>query len=103
MRAPVSWIAEFAELPAGLTGSELGDALVRVGLEVERVESPADGVSGPLLVGRVRSIEELTEFKKPIRYCQVDVGEPELSGNVCGARYFAVSDLNVAVLTGTVL
>ena len=32
MRAPVSWIAEHAELPAGLSARELGDALVRVGL-----------------------------------------------------------------------
>ena len=103
MRAPVSWIAEFAELPAGLTGPELGDALVRVGLEVERVESPADGVSGPLVIGRVMSIEELAEFKKPIRFCLVDVGEPEPRGIVCGARNFAEGDLIVAALPGTVL
>ena len=55
MRAAVSWIAEHVELPAGLTGRELGEALIRVGLEVERVESAADGVSGPIVVGRVAS------------------------------------------------
>lgn len=103
MRAPVSWIAEFAALPAGLSGPALGEALVRVGLEVERVESPADGVSGPLLIGRVTSIEELSEFKKPIRYCLVDVGEPEPRGIVCGARNFAEGDLIVAALPGAVL
>ena len=103
MRAPVSWIAEFAELPDGLTGPELGEALVRAGLEVERVESPADGVSGPLVVGRVASIEELTEFKKPIRFCLVDVGEPAPRGVVCGARNFAEGDLVVAALPGAVL
>ncbi|HEV2888317.1 MAG TPA: phenylalanine--tRNA ligase subunit beta, partial [Jatrophihabitans sp.] len=103
MRAPVSWIAEFAELPAGLSGQQLGEALVRVGLEVERVESPADGVSGPLLIGRVERIEELAEFKKPIRYCLVDVGEPAPRGIVCGARNFAEGDLIVAALPGAVL
>ncbi|MEO6504099.1 MAG: phenylalanine--tRNA ligase subunit beta [Jatrophihabitantaceae bacterium] len=103
MRAPVSWIAEFVALPAGLSGPALGEALVRVGLEVERVESPADGVSGPLLVGRVCSISELTEFKKPIRFCLVDVGEPEPRGIVCGARNFAEGDLIVAALPGSVL
>lgn len=103
MRAPVSWIAEFTALPAGLSGAALGEALVRVGLEVERVSSPADGVSGPLLIGRVRSIEELTEFNKPIRYCLVDVGEPAPRGIVCGARNFAEGDLIVAALPGSVL
>ena len=29
-------------------------------------------VAGPLVLGRVLSIEELSEFKKPIRHCQVD-------------------------------
>ncbi len=103
MRAPMSWIAEFAALPAGLSGAELGEALVRVGLEVERVSAPADAVSGPLVLGRVRSIEELTEFKKPIRFCQVDVGEPAPRGIVCGARNFAEGDLIVAALPGSVL
>ncbi|MGI8667825.1 MAG: phenylalanine--tRNA ligase subunit beta, partial [Jatrophihabitans sp.] len=103
MRAPVSWIGEHVELPDGLTGRQLGDALVRVGLEVERVESAADGIGGPLLIGRVRAIEELTEFKKPIRYCQVDVGEPAPRGIVCGARNFAQGDLVVVALPGAVL
>ena len=103
MRAPVSWIAEFAELPAGLTGAQLGEALVRVGLEVERVSAPADAVSGPLLAGRVSSIEELTGFKKPIRFCLVDVGEPEPRGIVCGARNFAEGDLVVVALPGATL
>jgi phenylalanyl-tRNA synthetase beta chain len=99
----MSWIAEFVELPAGLSGPALGEELVRVGLEVERVESPADGISGPLLVGRVESIEELTGYKKPIRFCLVDVGEPEPRGIVCGARNFAEGDLIVAALPGAVL
>src|SRR4051812_7895095 len=103
MRARVSWIAEFVELPAGLSGQALGEALVRVGLEVERVSAPADAVSGPLLLGRVLRIEELTEFKKPIRYCLVDVGEPEPRGIVCGARNFAEGDLVVVALPGAVL
>jgi phenylalanyl-tRNA synthetase beta chain len=103
MRAPVSWIAEFVELPARLSGAALGEALIRVGLEVERVESPADAVTGPLRVGQVISIEELTDFKKPIRFCTVDVGEPAPRGIVCGARNFSEGDLIVAALPGAVL
>jgi len=103
MRAPVSWIAEHVDLPDGLTARELGDALIRVGLEVERVESAADALSGPIVVGRVADIEELTEFKKPIRFCQVEVGDEQPRGIVCGARNFAVGDLVVAALPGAVL
>jgi phenylalanyl-tRNA synthetase beta chain len=103
MRAPVSWIAEHVELPAGLTARELGEALIRVGLEVERVDSAADRITGRLLVGRVLSIEELTEFKKPIRYCQVEVAEDQPRGIVCGARNFAEGDLVVVALPGAVL
>ena len=104
MRAPVSWIAEHVDLPAGLTARELGDALVRVGLEVERVESAADGISGPLVVGRVLSFtDEPQKNGKVIRWCSVDVGEDEPRGIVCGAHNFAVDDLIIAVLPGAVL
>ncbi|MFL6164273.1 MAG: phenylalanine--tRNA ligase subunit beta [Jatrophihabitantaceae bacterium] len=103
MRAPVSWLAEHVELPAGLSARELGEALIRVGLEVERVDSPADGISGPLVVGQVLSIEDLAEFKKPIRYCLVEVGEPQPRGIVCGARNFGEGDLVVVALPGAVL
>jgi phenylalanyl-tRNA synthetase beta chain len=51
----------------------------------------------------VRSIEELTGFKKPIRYCLVDVGNDQPQGVVCGARNFAEGDLVVVSLPGAVL
>ena len=41
MRAAVTWVAEHVELPPGTSSREVGDALVRVGLEVERVDSAA--------------------------------------------------------------
>jgi phenylalanyl-tRNA synthetase beta chain len=56
-----------------------------------------------LTVGRVAEIEELTEFKKPIRAVKVDVGEVELRDIVCGATNFAVGDLVVVALPGSVL
>jgi phenylalanyl-tRNA synthetase beta chain len=104
MRAPVSWLAEHVELPDGLSARALGDALVRVGLEVERVESGADGLSGPILVGRVLSFEDEPQRNgKTIRWCQVDVGEAEPRGIVCGAHNFAPGDLVVVSLPGAVL
>ncbi|MDT4943464.1 MAG: phenylalanyl-tRNA synthetase beta chain [Pseudonocardiales bacterium] len=104
MRAPVAWIAEFVDLPEGLTPRELGDALVRVGLEIEKVESGADGLSGPIVVGQVLSFDDEPQKNgKTIRWCQVDVGESEPRGIVCGAHNFAAGDLVVVALPGAVL
>jgi phenylalanyl-tRNA synthetase beta chain len=104
MRAAVSWLAEHVDLPADLSARELGDALVRVGLEVERVDSAADGITGPVLVGRVRSFEaEPQKNGKLIRWCLVDLGEGAPRGVVCGAQNFAAGDLVVVALPGSVL
>ncbi|MDF2977124.1 MAG: pheT [Actinomycetospora sp.] len=121
MRVPVSWLLQHVDLPPGDVPSPeaVGDALIRVGLEVEDVARIPVSV-GPLVVGRVRSIEELTEFKKPIRYCRVDVGDDaqrsstvEVGGEhneddgtrgiVCGATNFVEGDLVVVALPGAVL
>ncbi|KGH45978.1 phenylalanyl-tRNA synthetase subunit beta [Modestobacter caceresii] len=102
MKVPVSWLSEHVDIPAGTTVEELDEAFVRLGFEVEEVLRPPV-TTGPLVVGRVLEIEELTGFKKPIRYCQVDVGEETPRGIVCGARNFAVGDLVVAALPGAVL
>ncbi|WP_026925002.1 phenylalanine--tRNA ligase subunit beta [Glycomyces arizonensis] len=103
MRIPVSWLSEYAALPEGLSTAELDAALVDAGLEVEAVDDLRERVTGPLVVGRVASIEELTEFKKPIRHCQVEVGEDEPRSIICGARNFAEGDLVVVALPGAVL
>ncbi|MCW2618715.1 MAG: pheT, partial [Modestobacter sp.] len=102
MRVPIGWLAEHVDLPAGTTVEDLDTAFVRLGLEVEEIHRTPQ-TTGPLVVGRVLAIEELTGFKKPIRFCQVDVGEGAPRGIVCGARNFAVGDLIVAALPGAVL
>lgn len=85
---------------------ELDAGFVRVGFETEGYE-PIPETTGPLVFGRVLEIEELTGFKKPIRYCQVDVGQAngtgEPQGIICGARNFAEGDLVVVSLPGAVL
>lgn len=103
MRIPVSWLAEYAALPADLTTEALDAALVECGLEVEEVDDLRARVTGPLVVGRVVAIEELTEFKKPIRHCRVDVGEAEPRLIICGASNFAEGDLVVVALPGAEL
>ncbi|WP_019815416.1 phenylalanine--tRNA ligase subunit beta, partial [Saccharomonospora saliphila] len=73
MRVPVSWLTEHLELGPDVTPEQFADAFVRLGIEVEDVQR-VGRVTGPLVIGRVAAVEELTEFKKPIRYCRVDVG-----------------------------
>ncbi|MBF6485988.1 phenylalanine--tRNA ligase subunit beta [Nocardia otitidiscaviarum] len=109
MRVAQSWLTEILRRTTpewSVTPEELDAGFVRVGLEVEEVDRlrPVGGeIDKPLVVGRVAEITELTEFKKPIRFCKVDVGNPELQEIICGARNFAVGDLVVVVLPGGVL
>ncbi|MEZ0359821.1 phenylalanine--tRNA ligase subunit beta [Mycobacterium sp. SA01] len=105
MRLPYSWLREVVQRGApdwDVEPHDLEHALIRVGHEVEDIIALGP-VSGPLTVGRVTAIEELTEFKKPIRACKVDVGEAEDRDIVCGATNFAVGDLVVVALPGTTL
>lgn len=102
MRVPVSWLRECVDLPADLSARALGDRLLAVGLEVETVE--AVDVEGPLVVGVVRAYEIETHSNgKSIRWCQVDVGEDDLRGIVCGAHNFDAGDRVVVALPGAVL
>lgn len=109
MRVAQSWLTEIIARTVpewSVTPEELDAGFVRVGLEVEevdRLQRVTGDLERPLVVGRVTEITELTEFKKPIRFCKVDVGNPEPQEIICGARNFAVGDLVVVVLPGATL
>jgi phenylalanyl-tRNA synthetase beta chain len=83
----------------------VAERFTTAGLEVEgirRLGRGADAVTGTVL-GEILSFEELSDFKKPIRYCAVDVGADAPSHIVCGATNFAVGDRVVVALPGAVL
>ncbi|WP_037670604.1 phenylalanine--tRNA ligase subunit beta [Streptomyces griseus] len=107
MRVPLSWLREYVDLPATETGRDVQAKLISAGLEVETVEHLGADLKGPLVVGQVLTIEELKDFKKPIRFCTVDVGQANGTGEpqeiVCGARNFSVGDKVVVVLPGATL
>ncbi|MFW5419387.1 phenylalanine--tRNA ligase subunit beta [Nocardiopsis sp. CNT-189] len=107
MRVPLSWLRAHVDLPEGTTARGLASRLTEAGLEVETVESVGADITGPLVAGRVLEIEELTGFKKPIRYCRVDVGSANGTGEpqqiICGAANFAAGDLVTVALPGAEL
>ena len=103
MLTPLSWIKEFVDIPASITAQEISDALIRVGFEVEEIIEQGADLTGPLVFAKVLSIEEITEFKKPIRYVGIDCGEGTTRYVICGATNFGVGDMVVAALPGAVL
>ena len=109
MRLPYSWLREMVQAGApgwDVSAEELEQTLIRIGHEVEEI-IPLGPVAGPLTVGRVTEVEELAEFKKPIRAVKVDVGSQNVDGRardiVCGATNFAIGDLVVVALPGVTL
>ena len=108
MKTPLSWIKEYVDVPADVTTEELTRRLTLTGLKLEGIESPGAAITGPLVVGRVLTMDpEPQKNGKTINWCTVDVGEAngtgEPQGIVCGAHNFAPGDLVVVVLPGGVL
>ncbi len=118
MRIPLSWLREFAAVPAGATAEDVMAELVKVGFEEEDVHRPTDTLQGPIVVGQVLSIvKEPQTNGKTINWCQVRVipagQEQTLAGDgidpsgvqgiICGAHNFVEGDKVVVTLPGAVL
>ncbi|SDD06506.1 phenylalanine--tRNA ligase subunit beta [Nocardioides lianchengensis] len=108
MKASRSWIEEYVDLPAGVTTDDLTARLTALGLKLEAIDRAGDAITGPLVLGRVLTMEpEPQKNGKTINWCTVDVGDAngtgEPQGIVCGAHNFAPGDLVVCVLPGAVL
>ncbi|MGV8886440.1 MAG: phenylalanine--tRNA ligase subunit beta [Microbacteriaceae bacterium] len=102
MRVPIKWLGEYVDLPDAVTLEHIHEALVKVGFEEEDVHTFE--LSGPIVVGQVLSLEPEPQTNgKTINWCQVDVGEPEPRGIVCGAHNFVAGDKVVVSLPGAVL
>ena len=111
MRIPLSWLAEYVELPQGSTAETVMAELVKVGLEEEG--SHSFSLVGPIVVGQVLEfVEEEQSNGKTIRWCQVRValagskaadGGADVRGIVCGARNFELNDKVVVTLPGAIL
>ena len=103
MKIPLSWLKEYVVIPNKISNVDIAAAFIKVGFEVEDIQEQGQDLTGPLKVGKVVSIEELTEHKKPIRYVGLDLAEGKTRYVICGARNFKVNDLVVVALPGAVL
>ncbi|WP_284987804.1 phenylalanine--tRNA ligase subunit beta [Arthrobacter sp. fls2-241-R2A-172] len=118
MRIPLSWLREFAQVPADATAEDVMADLVKVGFEEEAVHRPTDELSGPIVVGKVLSlVKEPQSNGKTINWCQVRVvpeGQEQtltgkgidpsgVQGIICGAHNFVEGDKVVVTLPGAVL
>ena len=101
MKLPISWLLQHLKSSKLIKVDDIISSLTQLGFEVESREVFAP-VTGSLVIGKIEKIEQLSEFKKPIRYCMVDVGNKKV-GIVCGATNFAENDLVVVALPGCVL
>ena len=91
MRVSLNWVLEVAGLEPDTDPAEVGRRLTAAGLEVESVDQVGHDIEG-VVVAEVTAIEELTGFKKPVRYCQVSTGTDEPRGVICGAVNFSAGD-----------
>jgi phenylalanyl-tRNA synthetase beta chain len=92
MRVPLSWLADCAELGEPLPDPrDVARRLTAAGLEVETFDQVGHDISG-VVVAEVTQIEELTGFRKPIRYCRVSTGTGEPRMVICGAVNFTMGD-----------
>lgn len=118
MRVPLSWLREYAPVPADASAEDVMATLVKVGLEEEAVHRPTDELTGPIVVGQVLSMEPETHSNgKTVNWCQVRVvpeGQEQtltgkgieasgVQGIICGAHNFKPGDKVVVTLPGAVL
>ena len=90
MRVPMSWLLTHLDLDQA-DPWDIAQRLTYAGLKVEHVDVTGDDIDN-VVVARVLAIQELTEFKKPIRWVTVTDGKDQRQV-ICGATNFAVDDI----------
>jgi phenylalanyl-tRNA synthetase beta chain len=97
MKFTLSWLKEHIETEASL--AEICETLTRIGLEVERVESPAEKLKG-FVVARVLEAKQHPNADR-LRVCVVDPGSGAPVQVVCGAPNARTGMLGVFSPVGT--
>lgn len=82
MLVSYKWLNQYIDL-SGISAKELEEKMSVTGIEVEGVETPAEGLK-KIVVGEVKECLPHPDSDH-LSICQVDIGEDELSQIVCGA------------------
>ncbi len=90
MRVPMSWLRDLVDV-GDVPARAVAERLTAAGLQVEKVEDTGSDISN-VVVARVLAVEELSGFKKPIRWVTLTDGDGERQV-ICGATNFAVGDV----------
>jgi len=101
MRAPLSWLLEYAAVDPAVDPAEVARRLTAAGMEVESAEPVGQDVRA-VVVAEVTDVEELAGYRKPVRYCALTAGAAE-HHVICGAVNFAAGDRVPLALPGSVL
>lgn len=80
MLVSYKWLKELVDVD--VTTAELAEKMSTTGIEVEGVETPAEGLS-KIVVGEVLTCEDVSETH--LHLCQVDTGDDNPRQIVCGA------------------
>ena len=87
MKTPLSWITEYVDVPDHVSTDELTARLTLTGLKLEGIHSPGAEITGPLVVGRVLTMEpEPQKNGKTINWCTVDVARRQRHRRAAGHR-----------------
>ena len=83
MKLPLSWLADWVDLPAGGDARELARRLTNAGFEIEAIGVAADPFTG-VVVARIVSAERHPQADK-LKVCRVVTSDGDLSDTGAGA------------------
>src|SRR3954452_20618521 len=90
MRAPMSWIRAYVDL-GDVSSRAVAERLTAAGLQVEKVDELGADIDN-VVIAQVLAVEELSGFKKPIRWVTLNDGSGERQV-VCGGTNFVAGDV----------
>ncbi|PTL80848.1 phenylalanine--tRNA ligase subunit beta [Vitiosangium sp. GDMCC 1.1324] len=99
MKISVKWLGDYVALPASV--DELARKLTAVGLEIEGLERPGEGLRGVVVAQIKESVQHPNADKLSVT--KIDMGGPETLQVVCGAKNFKVGDKVPLATIGTKL
>ena len=91
MKVPYSWLRAHVALTDDVAVIDVAARLTAAGLKVEHIDRVGADIEG-VVVAQVLSVEDLTEFKKPIRWVTLSDGSDERQV-ICGATNFVAGDV----------